>query len=270
MLVHLFNLILRSIEAMPSAVGSNWLGVLYPLLLFALTEGLSVLFFGWLAVKQNWGKTVGVGFAVVGVFWTGLFLWCAVKTTYTDHQQLAERVTVLHKKVADTEFKDATHLAEVSQDLNGQIGVLKQECAFKEGQNSSLLNQNRDQQSTINNCQTQAIKLLAPVPLKITEIRLWDDPAEERKRTAQYLVLDNQSITPVRLLFRCDRIIEHTETAFAGGGQALGETRIIQESNLHVDVNAPAFSPDTPLLVKITYLVPVGMPSGITCGIEQR
>ena len=36
-----------------------------------------------------------------------------------------------------------------------------------EGANGTLLNQSRDQQNTINNCQTQALKLLTPIPIKL-------------------------------------------------------------------------------------------------------
>jgi len=251
---------------MPATVGSNWLGVLYPLLLFVVAEGLSVILFGWPSVKENWGKTVGVGFAVVGVFWTCLFLWCAVKTTFADHQKLVERVAGLHKNLVDTRSDDASNLSQVGQGLNAQIGKLKQDCAYKEGQNATLLNQNRDQQSSINNCQTQALKLLVPEAFKMTPLMMSDEKQSDDVQQAKILMLTNQTVTPVKMRMGCNRVLKSASVWILGSGTMAGGGGVDVQNIFDIGIDSPAWSTISPLLITVSY---AGQ-AGILCQFQRQ
>lgn len=78
---------------------------------------------------------------------------------------------------------------------NTEIAKLTTECAVKDGVNQTLQGQNRDQQSTINGCLSQAIKLLTPEALKITAIGF--DVTEDAKATiksARTLLITNKIV----------------------------------------------------------------------------
>jgi hypothetical protein len=85
---HLVNLLVRSLLSLPGALGSTWLGILFPVVVALLGEIIGISLFGWAAMKQNWKRATGIGFAALGVGYTVLFLCMVVKTTYSDHINL--------------------------------------------------------------------------------------------------------------------------------------------------------------------------------------
>jgi hypothetical protein len=112
--------------------------------------------------------------------------------------------------------------------LNSTITGLRTDVAVRYGVNRTIEKQNGDQQSTINGCLSQAMKLLTPEPLKITshELRglLPQSPQPGYKFVISYVVMTNKIITPVRLLVTCeaDNILAEgwvlgTGTMMAGG-----------------------------------------------------
>jgi hypothetical protein len=248
MLTHLFSLIGRSISAIPLALGSTWLGVLFPLIVFVVTELVSILVFGWDAVKRNWGKTVGVGFAVVGVAWTGLFCWCLVKTTYSDHMYLRQTASTYRTAFNKSESGVQAKVGAVRDDLGGQILTLKQECAVKDGINRTLERQNRDQQSSINGCLSEAVKLVTPEPLKITPLIL-----EEKDNQTKFIVLVNKTVTPVNLILVCDQNITSASTWVLGQTIMAGGTGVFASRLVQINIGSPAWSPISPLLVSVTH-----------------
>jgi hypothetical protein len=88
---HLFHLFARSLLTIPGVLGSTWAGIVFPIIVILIGEVIGASLFGWNAMLENWRKATGVGFAALGVGYALLFLWCAMLTTYTDHEGLVAR-----------------------------------------------------------------------------------------------------------------------------------------------------------------------------------
>ena len=176
LLVHFFRLLGRSFDHIPAALGSNWLGLVSPVLIALIGEGIGIWAFGWQAMKDNWKKATGIGLAAIGAFYTVVFLGCVFTTTYQDHKQLASRVGTLRQEVDSSKQEREADVRSAQQPLILQLGELKQSCAETKGANDVLQRQNRDQQGTINGCLTQAMKLIAVPPfaldLKLAKVGL--------------------------------------------------------------------------------------------------
>lgn len=162
MLAHLFNLLGRSFMFIPKALGSNWLGLVSPVFIALVGEAIGILVFGWQAMKDNWRKATGIGLAAIGAFYTVVFLGCIFMTTYVDHIDLVTKNHDLHTRIGQGETHEEKSVQAVREDLGGKLSALKENCARTDGANGILTKQAADQQNTINNCQTEALKLLLP------------------------------------------------------------------------------------------------------------
>jgi hypothetical protein len=91
MLAHLFNLLGRSFMHIPVALGSTWLGLLSPIIIALVGEGIGALFFGVQAMKANWKRATRIGLAAIAAFYTIVFLGCVITTAYVDHTDLVSR-----------------------------------------------------------------------------------------------------------------------------------------------------------------------------------
>jgi hypothetical protein len=88
---HLLHLFARSFFAIPGVLGSTWAGIGFPIIVILIGEFVGAWHFGWKAMLENWKKATWVGFEALGIGYTLLFLWCAMLTTYADHQALVAR-----------------------------------------------------------------------------------------------------------------------------------------------------------------------------------
>jgi hypothetical protein len=97
----------------------------------------------------------------------------------------------------NTQKQDFTNQIET---LKTQTANLGQQCAVKDGVNQTLQTQNRDQQSTIDGCLSQAMKLLTPEELKVTPIFSDADNSNAAIRTVRWILLVKKVVTPVRMV----------------------------------------------------------------------
>src|SRR5579863_4663554 len=143
------DLFARSVSAIPSALGSNMLGLIWPVIIVLCGEFLACVVYGWRVIFDKWKKASLIGFAALGVCYTLLFTWCALSINYKDHAEMATKIEMLQK-------------ANDAAESHEQYAVLeaRSKCAEISGQNTVLGQQNRDQQNTINKCQTQALALI--------------------------------------------------------------------------------------------------------------
>jgi len=249
---HFVNLLARSFRAIPTALGSTWLGLLFPLWGFLITQLVILLRDGWPAMKTHWKENLIRGFAVATIAWASLFAWCVVKTSYDDHQQLSRRVRELLNVVAGGARAQADALRAVREPLLSELNQTKQSCAEMKGANSALEKQTLAQQSTINNCQTQALKLLSPTPLNLTILYIPTEASHsDGQLTAKYILLTNQMITPVRAEFRCDRPIITGYASMLGSGAQLGGSSITPEQTLTIGIDSPVWAATSPMLLVV-------------------
>jgi hypothetical protein len=211
--IHLYNLLLRSFQAVPASLGATWLGLFFPLWGFLLTQVIILVADGVPAMKTHWRQNLIRGFAVAGVAWATLYLWCVVTTTYNDHMILAAKTRELYSELGreDQQKKDAVQ--KIQTELGSQLSTLRENCARTEGANGALKQQTVAQQNSINNCQTEALKLLVPAPLKITGVWLKDDNAAITAITdSKLLILTNQTIPEPKIQISCTARIDSIST----------------------------------------------------------
>ena len=78
---------LRALRGLPSSIGSNGLGVVFPLVPALLLFGITYSLRGWKAMKQDW-----IIAAVVTVAsYVLLFLYCVVRNVYREHVSMRTR-----------------------------------------------------------------------------------------------------------------------------------------------------------------------------------
>jgi low affinity Fe/Cu permease len=234
---------------LPSSLGSNWLGLLFPLLVFLLTQAISGFVNGLQYMKDHWKKNIILGFAVAGAAWTCLFGWCVITTVDADHGELNARVRTLHN-ARDSVVK----ISEAKkQEITNAMNELKVQCATKDGTNQTLQNQNRDQQSTINRCFSEAMKLLTPEPLHVSGVAFDNEPLDGTTTRVRWLVITNKTLTPARLNMSCNGDLLTADASIAGSTAMLGRAAMVSTRVVAIDINSPPFSPTSPIIVTMTY-----------------
>jgi len=143
-------------------------------------------------------------------------------------------------------------ISNQADEFRDQISGLRQGAAVKEAVSQTLQKQNRDQQSTINGCLSQAMKLLTPEPLRITPLVFDNETASEIKKV-RWLVVTNKTITPVQMNVVCSRPFEDGSVWVVGSGMMGGGASKIAPQVLGIGVSTPAWSPTSPLLVTMSY-----------------
>jgi hypothetical protein len=125
-------------------------------------------------------------------------------------------------------------------------------CEAKEGVNETLQHQNRDQQSTINGCLSQAMKLLTPAELKVTPVLM--DPVAPNPATTntQWILLANKTVTPVRMVVSCTADIESVVVSPIGSA-FMGGSGKLNSRSWETIIHSPAWSPTLPLQATISY-----------------
>jgi hypothetical protein len=257
MATHFLHLLVRSFATLPSALGSNWLGLLFPFIVFLLTQGVLGFARGKAWMKAHWQENLLWGFAVAGAAWTGLFLWSVVTVTYGDHEDLNKHIAQIRresKQTASGLIEDKRQQSNTISSLNGKISSLGQECAVKDGINQTLQKQNRDQQSSINGCLNQAITLLRPEPERMTALVLDSDFASTDVRRTRWLLLINRTTTPVNLVTACEGVeIESVDVHVVGTSIMAGGSSRLTQNMWQTNITMPAWGPTSPLIDTIQY-----------------
>jgi hypothetical protein len=175
-------------------------------------------------MRSHWKDNLILGFTVASVAWTALFLWCVILAIGDDHSKLVSKIRELHNETAQAAKSIGAErqvLATQIESLRAQRITLEQQCAVKDGIAQTLQNQNRDQQSTINDCLSQAMKLLTPEAFRQTILYLDDlhpGPQSAAMKTARFLILTNKTITPLRMAIGCDSSVAELNAWIVGSG----------------------------------------------------
>ena len=133
------------------------------------------------------------------------------------------------------------------QVCQGQIADLNGQNQYKSGVVDTLGKQNRDQQNTINNCQTQAIKLLTPQPLKWMPLA-WDHIPDGTATKSEWLLLTNKPVNPVDLLVSCSGTITSL-TARIVASPTTAQAASLGQNQWEVKITSPTWDPINPVRI---------------------
>jgi|GEM_PF-2008480 len=143
--------------------------------------------------------------------------------------------------------------------LQGDCNSLSSQFQYKSGVVDALASQNRDQQNTINNCQTQAVKLLVPIPLQVVPIAITKDKDVDGKWQDVWVVVVNKRTSPVNLAIQCDQNVSDVRVNVPedGRGVRYGTRGGEGMSNVAlVDLKFPDATPTNPMIVSFRHRLP--------------
>jgi len=259
-LQHLFSFIGTVIRGFFEGIGTT---ILERVIDIAFASSLAVAILhktkkdhGWRAMLTHWRQEYRTGLRFT--LWCALVIygpvlaWAIGKAAYEDHQYFVGRTGHLQRVIGE----NAVNFSSTQKTLEGQISDWRVKCSSLEGANGVLGSQNRDQQNTINNCQTQALKLLTPEAEKMTVITMYDVSPSAHDRLAEFVLLINKTITPVRLSVVCDKQVTQGMGSPAGGGAFIGRTDLLPPNGLQVGQVGqadPAWTPVSPLMITMHY-----------------
>jgi hypothetical protein len=261
-LQHLFSFIGTTARIFFDAIGSTLLGRLLDIV-FAMSVIVAALYKtrrdqGLVAMLGHWRQEyrAGIKFA----FWSAVLiyvpvvLWSVGSAVYADHTGLVERSHSLRGTVR----QDAQDLQNTKIGFGKQLSDTKIECAGFKGENGSLSRQNRDQQGTINNCQTEAIKLLTPTEQKTTALSLiyfFDRDNSKEIKTSRFLLLTNKLVSPVKINIWCDNVyLEGVSLVPIGvGGLISSGSNRLAPNSFETGVVSPSWSPTSPYMAIVNY-----------------
>lgn len=136
-----------------------------------------------------------------------------------------------------------------------QLASVRQDSASKEAVAQTLQKQNRDQQSTIDGCLSQAMKLLTPEEQKTTP-NFFDNNNSTNVaiRTARWILLTNEALTPVRMVIQCDKYLESASAHPIGGGAMMGSgSSRLARNAWENNIQSPAWTPAQPFIATVSY-----------------
>ncbi len=254
MLLHFLRLLARAFVSVPGALGSTWLGIVFPVAIALLGELIGVFLFGWAAMKQNWRRTTGIGFAALGIGYTILFLIMVISTTYTDHVNLVATVTGFKNRLQEAQTALNQSVSAVTKEKDEEIGKLKENCAYQSGAAGAFQEQIGGLQGQLNACIVQQKE----VPI-IRSFMIFRDARPGVPRM-EYFLTTNVVRTPAKFVMSCDIPIADSSvspmTETGASTSSIGQNRISANS-VKVDMESPAWSPASPLGVIIYFNPPV-------------
>ncbi len=236
---------------MPEFLGNNWTGAFFAGICVFFYEATSFTkseeYLNSDSVRQktralgrflmaHWGLTLKWWVFVLAMFYLGHTLDLVRHNNDTISSQNSDLVA-----------KSRTISAACESDKSD----LRVADAKDKSRADTLTDQNRDQQNTINNCQTQALKLLTPALLKIVGTDIDDTPMSGNRQKSIMVLITNKTVTPVDLIFSCDRPLDDANIYFPGVQS--GGTRRLAPDRIQFNAYAPPWTPETPLIVKVTY-----------------
>lgn len=251
--IHAFNLLLRSAIAIPGALGSTWLGLLFPVASFIIAQIVFLLVRGPAKMRAHWKQNVVEGLAVAGAAWSMLFLWCVVTTTYGDHVQLNKHIGEIHTALVSADSRQNAAVGRVVEDLGGRLSALQTSCSKIDGANEVLIRQTTAQQSSINNCQTQALKLLIPEAQQTTPLVLDEPSGTGPEWRMRWLLMTNKIVTPLTMIVRCNQPLSTLDFAPVGTDTMVGAPGRISQDAYQLFMSLPAWDKNSPLVVTMTY-----------------
>jgi hypothetical protein len=246
--IHLYNLLARAFMSIPAALGSNWFGLVFTVIVVIIGEVIGGYLFGWQAVMTNWKKVTGIGFAALGVGYTLVFGWCVVTTTYVDHNSLSAHIRELNGKVKSAD----SHEVAAVQLIKNDLAQTKFDCAKTEGKNESLSKQASDQQGTINNCQEKALALLTPPPERLQVFNWGDIVTSEIDHKKTFILTSNKAHVITRIRVGCGAPIKTGDAHILDAGAYSGGANV-DHGAMDVSFQMPVWDAGVPMRVDVEY-----------------
>ena len=187
-------------------------------------------------------------------------------------------VAFLMGHTLDLVYRNTSSLSENNQTLSQTISTDTSKCEIEKAElriagatdksrADTLSKQNIDQQSTINNCQTQAIKLLTPTPEIVIGVPLMEASGAQPIAITLYAVVTNKVVSRVALNITCDLPIEIKSSEYFPrtdfGVKYPPEKISPRSSTLYID--APAWTPDHAIVMQIGHATG----TNITCKFKE-
>ena len=91
----LYRFLRRALSDLPTAIGSNKLGVLFPLLPACIYFAITYFQQGWAAMKRDWL----IASIVTVVSYSVLFAYCIIRNLYKEHKELAAKLGKKEKEL---------------------------------------------------------------------------------------------------------------------------------------------------------------------------
>jgi hypothetical protein len=249
-LQHLFSFIGILVRVFFDGIGTTILGRVVDVA-FASALAVAVLLkknkeHGWHAMLNHWRQEykAGIRFTLccAVIIYTPVVVWAIGKAVYGDHEYFVGTAKKLHVSI----LEGVNTFSQTRMDLEGQISDWKAKCSGLEGANGVLSNQNRDQQNTINNCQTQALKLLTPQPFRYEALVLDSEPSGNSKKST-WLILTNKPQIPVEFQVNCTSELESVDVGIV---QQVTASRVDHEDKMWLfQISSPAWTPESPIVV---------------------
>ncbi len=264
---HAFSLLGKILQIFIDAIGDTWIGLVLGIA-FGSSVVVDVLLQkkrseGWKAMLNHWRQEhrSAMKFAI----WAALVIygpvaaWSVGKAIYEDHNYFVGFAKGQWKALKT----DGVTLQTDKDECTSVTGGLREKIAGLGGKSTALEAQNRDQQGEINNCQTQAIKLLEPKPLhwKALALEMPDaNPSNPAIQRTRWLLVTNKVQTPAEFSFACSLPIISAETKVVG---SVADSRSVPLGNMGAGrwgtkVFSPAWGPDSPVLIITTLSNPTG------------
>jgi|SRR5882724_10959342 len=255
---HLFSFFGTVVHVFFDGIGTTVLGRTIDIA-FAASLAAAVLLktnreHGWRAMLNHWRQEykAGIRFTLWCAFiiYTPVIIWAIGKSIYEDHQYFIGHTKSLESIIN----QNAGASGKTQRNLEGQIADWRANCSKFEGANGALSAQNRDQQNTINRCQQDAIKLLAPEPFKLVALTLESADLGVGMKHVKWLVLVNKITTPTNLVVSCKRRFMDASASIVGSGILAGGTSKLTDHQYEVNITTPAWGPESPLIFDMSYI----------------
>jgi nitrogen fixation-related uncharacterized protein len=255
-----------------NAIGTTGLGKITDCLFVVLVTLFSIRHAhkrgGWSAVKQFWDEeakfALRASLIAACCLYVPILFWSVGTGVYEDHEGLVSR-----SRSQRASIRTADGILKEQKEFDSQkFTACQNDNSRMVGRNETLGKQNRDQQDTINNCQTQALKLLTPEAFKITPVTLESPHPGVDAQTWKVLLITNKSVTPIDLIVTCNKRMKGISGEVLGGGgvQLYGGADKIMPNAYELHITSPAWTVVTPLELNVSY-------SGgedISCGFNER
>lgn len=250
--------ILKAFGDAAAFIGTNKTGFVFSIVV--MISGIIVTLWpqvrrhGWAYVRRHWFSAVGWSAAFFLTFFAFVFLCYLIAAPHGLYMEAEAK-----RKVASADCEkrtaDLTAIIKAERDVSTATAAeLRANIATREGITETLQKQNVDQQSTINGCLSQAMKLLTPEQQKTTPIYFDNNSSTNVAiRTARWILLTNKPVTPVRMIIQCDKYLQSASAGpIAGVMLGSGSNRLTSyawENN----IQSPAWTPTLPFLATVSY-----------------
>jgi hypothetical protein len=259
----------KALLSLPAFLGNNWVGAffacacvffyerqsLYGLESFRAATGTSekLRVLGDF-LMEHWKRTVKLWTWILLFFWIGHTL----DLVRQNNDSLGtENITL-----------SATN-SKAEQTCTNQKTDLRIAAATEKTRADTLSTQNRDQQTSINNCQTEAVKLLTPIPQKTIPVLFEAKNFNGGAHFDRYVVLTNKSVDRVRIEVKCNLDFRIEVSMFAeeaGRPYRLPNLEQVSSKFWVVRIDSPAWTPENPILLNIWNEAP----TATKCTFEER